>query len=205
MEPRTSTVSQPSQDELAHRLSEQVLDRRNTPLYTHQEPQAVGVVGVPTPRAVETSDSSIDLAVRIEMIWTSRLQARLERWSTRVLDGVAGHKKAAKQKKRIFKGLLISSTLLTLCISIMMPYLDHDLTFAVLLSVAACLTAVNGALDFGGVAQRHLSAEAQLSRLALRIGYILDQPKSNRAPADVVMTELRYEIAEIESAAPDIP
>jgi hypothetical protein len=154
--------------------------------------------------ATERSHSSVDTAVRVEMLWNSRLQRRLEQWYKRVLAGVASHDAAAKKKKRLFKVLGITSSLMVLVLGIMTPFFNHPLTYAVLLSIAACLGAVNTSMDYGGLTQRHLTAASRFAKLALELEYTIDQPKSDRAAADVTMTSFRFQISEIEESSPDI-
>lgn len=153
---------------------------------------------------MKRSDSSNDNAIRIEPLWSGRLQTQLEKWGKRAADKSVLHSLAAKKNKIRFRIFGITASLLTLIVGIITPYLEKDIIYAIVLALAACLSAINVACNFGELAQRHLAAEDEYSKLIMKMEYILACSKTDRAPADVTMTEIRFTMAEIAAAAPDI-
>ena len=147
---------------------------------------------------------SVDDSVRVEMRWTPRLQEKLEKWQTRVSKASTDHNKAAKKHKYRYRLLGIPAALIPLCVGILSPYINQPIIMAVMLAIAACLSAVNTSLNYGASMQKHYNTENDYCRLSFKLQYILAQPKSDRQPADVIMTEIRFTLSEIAAQAPDL-
>ena len=152
----------------------------------------------------QTSDS-IDASCRVEMPWDGRLQKQLERWNKIVHNRSVKHERRSTTCKFRHRLLGIPSAIIPLCLGIFNSFIPSDsLTTPILLATSSCLSAINTSIDYGGLVERHSHASIKYEKLESRIDYILAQPKRNRAAADVIMTEVRYTMNEIQTSAPDL-
>lgn len=157
--------------------------------------------------SVERSDSSsIDTAQRVEQVWTSRIQHQLEAWGVEIKAAAKKHNKAGKITKMKYRGLAIPAAIIPLSLSIVTQYVDDKfmIIVSIFLCLASILSTVNAMMDFGGLYQRHYLTEYLYNELHHKIEYILSQPKKDREASDVVMTEIRMILSNIEKSAPDV-
>ena len=152
-----------------------------------------------------SSYSSSDRHDRLEMEHTSKTDALC---NTFLLDSQTyseSHNTKRKFWKNIHNCLKLPATLLPIVGGVVQPHLiDYPLILMTIFLLSALFSGLLTAIDPSGKRERHDSASARYGELALHLQTVLATSKRNRIAADVMITEYKLRLIELNNSTPPL-
>ena len=156
-------------------------------------------------RKVSEQSVSEDVS-REEEKWTEAHDEYLNKLHAQCQASSAGHHKAAKHNKLLYRCIAVPSITLPLLGGFLDTLISEELVWlprAVVL-LAAGTSAIGNVYNFGKLTQHHTQFTGLYSDLAQKISYTLTRRKRSREACDVSMTKYIHKHQLLGAAAPDL-
>lgn len=148
----------------------------------------------------ETSDDKN----RKEMLWTGKIEEKLNMWHHSCITNAKWHSVKAKHHRKIFYGLGIPAAIIPMMLASASELLDDDWKiFSVMsLILSGILNIISGFLTPGQKSEAHLNFNALYNELAVEITSELVKPQSYRYDADVFIQRIMDNYNSLNNRAP---